>query len=153
MTNKNILIALLLILIIVGVGMMFRLSATTSKPAITNFVECKNAGYPIMESYPAQCRDGSSHNFVEDIADNPVVIPAAETAEFNKTISLNLQDKVIFSDGLSVELKEINDSRCKPGVQCIWAGELSATFALSRGSDLQQEVILGTTTAPHVTVK
>lgn len=106
-----------------------------------------------MESYPAQCRDGSGHNFVEDIADNPVVIPAPGTAKFNKTISLNLQDKVTFSDGLSVALKEINDSRCKPDVRCIWAGELSATFAISRGSDLQQEIILGTTTAPRTTVE
>lgn len=106
-----------------------------------------------MESYPAQCRDDSGHNFVEEIKDTSLEIPTAEMEKFNKTISLDLHEKTTFPDGLAITLTEINDSRCKPGVQCIWAGELSATFALSRGSDLQQEIILGTTTAPHVTVK
>ncbi len=152
MTTKNILISLLLVLVLIGIGVMFRLSPATSRSTVTNFRECKNAGYPIMESYPAQCRDGNGHTFIEEIKDSPSEIPTTETAEFNKTISLKLQDKVTFSNGLSVMLTEINDSRCKPGVQCIWAGELSATFALSDGSDIQKEIILGTTTAPHVTV-
>lgn len=133
--------------------MIFRLSLTTSKSTITNFIECKNAGYPIMESYPAQCRDESGHNFVEEIGDNPINIPTTETAEFNKTVSLNLHEKAAFPDGSSVTLTEINDSRCKLGVQCIWAGELSATFTLSRGSDFQKEIILGTLTAPSMAVK
>lgn len=105
-----------------------------------------------MESYPAQCRDASGHNFVEEINDTPLEIPTSKTTEFNKTFSLNLHEKATLPDGF-VTLTEINDSRCKPGVQCIWAGELSATFALSRGSDPQQAIILGTTTAPRTTVK
>lgn len=35
---------------------------------ITNFEECANAGYPVMESYPRQCRvPGAEETFVEEI--------------------------------------------------------------------------------------
>lgn len=33
----------------------------------TNFEECVAAGYPVMESYPRQCRTPSGQNFVETI--------------------------------------------------------------------------------------
>jgi len=35
--------------------------------SIYSFIECVNAGYPIMESYPRQCRTQSGNTFVEDI--------------------------------------------------------------------------------------
>lgn len=34
---------------------------------ITNFKECAAAGYPVMESYPRQCRTADGAHFVEDI--------------------------------------------------------------------------------------
>ena len=34
---------------------------------VTSFVECADAGYPIMESYPRQCRDSKGNTFTEDI--------------------------------------------------------------------------------------
>lgn len=34
---------------------------------ITNFEECGVAGYPIMESYPRQCRTSDGKTFTEDI--------------------------------------------------------------------------------------
>ena len=38
-----------------------------SQPVITNFGECAAAGYPIMESYPEQCRTPDGHTFVRDV--------------------------------------------------------------------------------------
>lgn len=35
---------------------------------VTNFTECMNAGFPVMESYPRQCMDGNGNHFTEDIA-------------------------------------------------------------------------------------
>ncbi len=35
--------------------------------AISNFDECADAGYPIMESYPRQCRTPDGKLFIEDI--------------------------------------------------------------------------------------
>jgi len=38
---------------------------------ITSFEECAAAGYPIMESYPEQCRSPEGQNFVRVIPDMP----------------------------------------------------------------------------------
>ncbi|MDP3996461.1 MAG: Gmad2 immunoglobulin-like domain-containing protein [bacterium] len=34
---------------------------------VTSFEECANAGFPIMESYPRQCRDSEGNLFVENV--------------------------------------------------------------------------------------
>ena len=54
----------------------------------------------------------------------PVENPINGFSEFGKVITFKLNDKTAFSDGLNVELKGINDSRCPKDVQCIWAGSL-----------------------------
>lgn len=40
---------------------------TPEPPAITNFDECVQAGNPVMESYPRQCRTQDGQTFTEDI--------------------------------------------------------------------------------------
>lgn len=37
------------------------------EPAVQNFVECAAAGYPVMESYPRQCKAPDGQMFREDI--------------------------------------------------------------------------------------
>lgn len=67
------------------------------------------------------------------------------TSAFNETASLKLNEEIILPDGLRVALKEINDSRCRPGVQCIWAGEISGVFMASGGTlAVPTQVRLGT---------
>lgn len=46
----------------------------------------------------------------------------------------------------SVTLEKINDSRCKPGVQCIWAGELNAELTLTNITGDKRTLHLGLTT-------
>lgn len=36
--------------------------------AITSFTECEKAGYPIMESYPRQCKTTDGKTYIEQIA-------------------------------------------------------------------------------------
>ena len=36
-------------------------------PEVTNFTECAEAGFPVMESYPRQCRTPNDKTFREDI--------------------------------------------------------------------------------------
>ena len=69
------------------------------------------------------------------------------SAGFGKAFKLNIGGKAAFADGLSVTLKEINDSRCKPDMQCIWAGELSTLLSVTGGEFKKaiEEVRLGTT--------
>ncbi len=90
---------------------------------------------------------------VETVPTTPVA-PAVPTAEFDKAITLNVGDKVAFSDGLNLTLKEINDSRCKPSVQCFWQGELAAVLVVS-GADVKvsaSEIRLGTVNNKSVTL-
>ncbi len=86
------------------------------------------------------------------------LVEQMDTVEFGKPTDLVVNQKIKFSDGLIVSLKEINDSRCKPGVICIWAGELSPLLIVTGGEidkDLleqaSQELRLGTTTNKKVT--
>lgn len=81
----------------------------------------------------------------------PSTRPAASA--FGEPVVLEVSQSTTFQDGLHAVLAEINDSRCKPGVVCIWQGELSATVQLSGGSlEEPAEVILGTVTKPEATV-
>jgi hypothetical protein len=82
----------------------------------------------------------------------PIENPTNSTVEFNKEISLALNDKITFSDGLNVTLKEINDSRCKPDVQCFWAGEIAGTLDISGGKiSTAKEISLGTVNHNNIT--
>ena len=77
-----------------------------------------------------------------------------KNASFSKTATLNLNDRTTFSDGLSVMLKEINDSRCLENVQCISAGEISGIFALSGGKlSASKEIRLGTVNNKSVSLE
>jgi len=39
----------------------------TTPPVVTSFAECEKAGYPVMESYPRQCRVPGGALFVEAV--------------------------------------------------------------------------------------
>ncbi len=62
-------LGLVVIVIGVAVAMGFLGSPPTPEPTVTiaNFTECAAAGYPIMESYPRQCRASNGQVFQEDI--------------------------------------------------------------------------------------
>lgn len=157
MTNKKItvyIVALIALMTVIFLAFKSQ-NVVVQKSLITNFEECKNAGFPVMESYPEQCRDGEGNLFVQiienpDVVTNPpsmsVPAPSTSSAIFNKAVTLKINEVIIFPDNLKVELKEINDSRCPKDVQCVWAGELSALFLLSNGKlSAPQELRLGTT--------
>lgn len=59
-----------LVLLILGVWSYSQKTNAPSKGAsITDFIDCMEAGYPVMESYPRKCRAGNS-TYVEEIDDN-----------------------------------------------------------------------------------
>jgi hypothetical protein len=68
------------------------------------------------------------------------VAPSAG-ADFTGAATVLVGNALRFPDGLLVKLERIDDSRCRPNVQCIWAGQLSATLLL-RGGALPQEQTL-----------
>jgi hypothetical protein len=67
-------------------------------------------------------------------------------ADFGTAQTVAVGSTLAYPDGLDVRLVRIDDSRCKPNVQCIWAGELAPLLSL-RGGALgadTREVQLGT---------
>ncbi len=101
-----------------------------------------NPGAIFCTQEAKQCPDGS---YVGRTGPKCEFSPCPQTSasEFNKPVTVRVNEKVIFSDSLSLTLQEINDSRCKPGVQCIWQGELSAVFSANINGSLR-EIRLGT---------
>lgn len=78
---------------------------------------------------------------------------APQGVAFGTSVTLSSNEQAQFVDGLSITLREINDSRCKSGVVCIWAGELSPLLRITGGTvgTSLKEVRLGTERAKSVT--
>ena len=68
-TQKIILLMIFILILIVIIFYIPSLNENNVK--ITNFEECAAAGFPVMESYPRQCRDAEGNLFVEDIYTTP----------------------------------------------------------------------------------
>lgn len=113
---------------------------------VSSFEECASAGYPIMESYPRQCRaNGRSYTEIVAPAPRPDGRPFTN-AELGEAFTLFVGQSRGIDGGMRVTLLAINDSRCKPDVQCIWAGELSAMLRVEGPEDTApvREMTLGT---------
>ena len=62
----------ILIFVVAALGIVWFLvrhaePLTVVNENISSIEECAQAGYPVMESYPRQCNDGSGNHFVEEI--------------------------------------------------------------------------------------
>jgi hypothetical protein len=72
-TNLQILITVIIaIIIIIAIIFAFGTKKTEPNgnhnlPSIASFDDCVNAGYPVMESYPRQCKVPDGQSFTEDI--------------------------------------------------------------------------------------
>jgi len=75
--------------------------------------------------------------------------PKPKVGAFNTPITLGLDESAEFPGKFFVILNEINDSRCKPNVQCVWQGELQAKFSFI-GGDFFEEALLGTVNRERV---
>src|SRR3989344_2795818 len=65
------------------------------------------------------------------IEQNP---PALQQANFGSPATLQKNGKATFPDGMQLTLNQIDDSRCKEGVVCVWAGELVYQFNAENGN-------------------
>jgi len=71
---------------------------------------------------------------------------------FDRPVEFSIGESVRFGE-LELTLFSIDDSRCKPEVQCIWAGELAANFTVTLGGQsLSRTLRLGTQTQDIDTV-
>lgn len=67
MQNKNILYSLLAIIVIVVFVLLGFLSMKKEVIIVTSFEDCEKAGYPVMESYPRQCKTPDGRTYAEEI--------------------------------------------------------------------------------------
>lgn len=87
MTKQGIIVsvALCLAVVILGGFLLFKYVIEEDLPAqnslVTNFEQCVQAGYPVMESYPRQCRVPSGELFVESVT-NPEPKPVVKDGCF-----------------------------------------------------------------------
>jgi hypothetical protein len=58
---------LLIIVLLLIIGALFVFFGKDKQGVISSFQECIDAGYPVMESYPRQCRTSDGGYFVEEI--------------------------------------------------------------------------------------
>jgi len=63
--------------------------------------------------------------------------PARTSASY----ALRQGETVTLAKGTTLTLERINDSRCKQGAVCVWAGYISYTFALA-GPQGKQSIVL-----------
>ncbi len=69
-TSRLILIALGLAAVVAILLYISSYGAQLRTGSISNFEECAAAGYPIMESYPEQCRTPDGRTFIRDISND-----------------------------------------------------------------------------------
>lgn len=121
--SKNLVVSVLILVLLVGVG-FFLLKDSKS----TDIVE---APVVVNPEVPNQ--------------EEPIVKPIDNSAKLGTNVVLSLGASATFTDGLKVSLKQINDSRCKDGVVCVWQGELSSLINVSDGKiKTPAELVLGT---------
>lgn len=65
--NKKIIYWVIGIVIVLSAGVVVWLNLQPPRVEVQSFEECAQAGYPVMESYPRQCKAPDGKTFVEDI--------------------------------------------------------------------------------------
>lgn len=66
MSRNTKLIAVFIAMLVVGI-VIWNLKGKYNAQNINNYKECANAGYPIMESYPEQCKTPDGRTFTKNI--------------------------------------------------------------------------------------
>jgi hypothetical protein len=59
--------------------------------------------------------------------------PPAPPAPANLTVALTQGQSATVAPGAVLRLERVNDSRCRVGAVCVWAGYISYSFTLTKG--------------------
>jgi hypothetical protein len=109
---KNIIIAVLLVAVAVLVLMVVPKKDKDQAANVTDYLTCVDAGYPVLESFPAQCRTPDGRTFTEDTNENAEVIvetPArGALVKSPLTVTGKARGNWYFEANLPVTLKDTN---------------------------------------------
>lgn len=110
----------------------------------------KKADGPVACTQEAKiCPDGTSVSRMGPLCEFTECPTVSQKMNFGTAYTLKVDAPITFTDGLNITIQKIGDSRCKEGVQCIWAGELNPVIQAWSGTlgETVEQVHLGTTTA------
>jgi hypothetical protein len=80
MKRAPLIVIIVLAVLVVGLGSWLLVRLFTP-PSVTSYAECVAAGYPILETYPEQCRTPDGRTFTNPDA-TPLPAPPTSTGEF-----------------------------------------------------------------------
>ena len=116
-------------------------SRTLPSVGVKTVAECEMIGQIINQDDPTTCILKVSDEATTTVTTSPQETPPPPipsntdaTQKLNTDVSFKITEQKKYTDVLTVTLNSISDSRCKPDVQCIWAGELAAEFSITGGS-------------------
>lgn len=66
MENKPVMYAIIA-LVVIGLGLWLVMPRGAEAPTVLSFEDCEEAGYPVMESYPRQCKTPDGRTYAEEI--------------------------------------------------------------------------------------
>ncbi len=144
MTKQGITLSVILLLVVVALAgfLIFKYEISPNMPeeklAVTNFKECADAGYPVMESYPRQCRVPDGELFVEIVADPAVPTPVVRGGCFVGGCSGQIcsdQKDAVSTCEYRQEYACYKSAVCErqTGGQCGWTQTSSLTSCLKVG--------------------
>ena len=76
MTYKRIVIFILILAVVLGAYLYFVKGEDEKLVTVLSFETCVEAGYPVMESYPRQCKTPDGRTYAEEIPIQPTYINA-----------------------------------------------------------------------------
>ncbi len=127
-------------IIVSGIVLYALVSAFTNSPLPISdtppVIACADQGLDTDPADPTKCISpvATTTGTTTPPVPTPPPTPTPSTSgTFDTKLSFIPKQTLTFSDGLKVTLTTINDSRCKPDVQCIWAGELAPEFSVEGG--------------------
>lgn len=129
-----------------------KMTASAPQSVIVNFEECAAAGYPIMESYPEQCRTPDGRLFVRDV---PPIMPPKEGIVFNGCavagcssqlcVSAEEASTIMTTCEFRAEYACYQEASCEPQAdgKCGWTNTPTLTQCLANppAMDMQLEVM------------
>ncbi len=129
MNLKNIILFLSIGALIVAVFYFFILKRSTNEPInndndIADFEDCINAGYAIMESYPARCKTADGKTFTENIGNEISLVDLIrinslrpnQTVKSPLTISGQARGYWFFEASFPAKLLDANNNTIAQGI-------------------------------------
>jgi hypothetical protein len=74
MNKMSTIITLIVIIALITLGTTVFILNKSKLAAINSFEDCAAAGYPIMDSYPEQCRTADGKHFTRSVSNQPISV-------------------------------------------------------------------------------